>query len=86
MSIQKELDYVCRNDQSFPPANSHNYERAALIISKFSIIDFLIDFLGDRGIDVAGVFLHDLHYQSLLSDLYSVCRNKFMYDAPYDTF
>ena len=45
MSIQKELDYVCRNDQSFPPANSHNYERAALIISKFIIIDFLIDFL-----------------------------------------
>jgi hypothetical protein len=42
MSIQKELDYVCRNDQSFPPANSQNYERAALIICKFIILEFLI--------------------------------------------
>jgi Sec1 family len=52
--LDSELTRLCRSDPTFPPSSS--YDRGILIIT-------------DRTLDILSVLLHDVHYQSMLTDL-----------------
>lgn len=67
--VQKEMDMICREDNTFPPPNL--FKRTILIIV-------------DRAIDVIAPLLHEFTYQAMSADLVGLSEGRYKEDSGKD--